>query len=117
MKISRKPIAAVLSLILASFVILPAQSFAETKSADDRQAKIKMHEQMAETHQKAAACLKTEKPMEECKAEMMKGCPMMKAGKKCPMMDIMDGKNGMMGHEHMDMDGMDHSKMKDMKKK
>ncbi len=109
----KKPFATVLSVVVSSFLVLPATSFAEAKD-DDRSAKIKMHEQMADTHKKAAACLKTNKPMEECKAEMMKNCPMMKTGKKCPMMDMMD-ENGMMDHKNMD--GMDHSKMKDAQKK
>ena len=55
-----------------------------------------MRKQMADMHQMMADCLKSDKPMGECKQEMMKNCPMMKDGKACPMMgemeDMMGGK-------------------------
>jgi fatty-acid desaturase len=49
-----------------------------------------MRKKMADMHQMMADCLKSEKPMKECKQEMMKNCPMMKDGKKCPMAAEMD---------------------------
>lgn len=102
----------VLLAIAVSALLSSPVAMAEPKADGDRQSKIKMHEQMAETHRKAADCLKANKPMEECKSEMMKNCPMMKAGKKCPMKDMM-GEADMSGHEGMGE--MDHSKMKSKK--
>jgi hypothetical protein len=55
-------------------------------------------QQMAAVHEKMAACLKSDQPMSECRAEMWKSCNEMKeAG--CPMMDSMGGGMGpgMMG--------------------
>jgi hypothetical protein len=54
-----------------------------------------MRQKMAEMHQMMSDCLKSDKPMSECKQEMMKNCPMMKEGGHCPMMGEMDE---MMGH-------------------
>lgn len=45
---------------------------------------------MADMHQMMADCLKSEKPIKECKQEIMKNCPMMKDGKTCPMAAEMD---------------------------
>lgn len=99
-------------LAIAVLLSSPASVWAEQKDDGDRQSKIKMHEQMGETHRKYADCLKANKPMDDCKSEMMKNCPMMKAGKKCPMKDMM-GEADMSGHEGMGE--MDHSKMKNKK--
>lgn len=56
-----------------------------------------MRKKMADMHQMVADCLKSEKPVSECKQEMVKNCPMMKEGKKCPMAAEMDmmGEHGM----------------------
>jgi hypothetical protein len=54
-----------------------------------------IRQKMADAHQKMADCLKSTKPISECKDEMMKNCPMMKNG-HCMMME------GMSGHmDHM----------------
>lgn len=50
--------------------------------------------QMADMHTKAAACLNSNKSMQECREEMMKNCPMVKDG-HCPMMGM--GMSPMMG--------------------
>ena len=61
-----------------------------------------MRKKMAETHQAMADCLKSDKPMTECKQEMMKNCPMMKESGRCTMMDQMGGEMGeMMGGSEM----------------
>ena len=99
--------------LFAVCLLMPNLSHAEsskavnTKTEGDRASKIKMNEQMVETHQKMADCLKSDKSMEDCDSEMMKSCPMAKSGKNCSMM-------GMMGDQNME--NMDHSKMMGKKK-
>jgi hypothetical protein len=68
-----------------------------SKAEDNNRAK------MAEMHQMMADCLKSVKPIAECKKEMMSNCPMMKETGRCPMMGEMDE---MMGHhsKHRNMD-------------
>lgn len=39
---------------------------------------------MAEAHEKMAACLRSDRPMDECHEELSESCTHMK-GKKCPM--------------------------------
>ena len=51
---------------------------------------------MAAAHDKMAACLRSEKPMTECRSEMMKSCKDMMGQGGCPMMGHM---SGMMGEE------------------
>ncbi|MCM2280463.1 MAG: hypothetical protein NDI61_01300 [Bdellovibrionaceae bacterium] len=77
-------------------VTLAASSLiaADTKpSKEDRQ-------KMAEMHTKMADCLKSDKPMGDCKNEMMKSCKSMMGKESCPMMDHTKGmmKGGMMNH-------------------
>lgn len=100
-------------MAVSALLSFPTTVLAEQKAGSDRQSQIKMHEQMGETHRNYAECLKADKPMDGCKKEMMKNCPMMKAGKKCPMKDMM-GEADMSGHEGMSE--MDHSKMMKNKK-
>jgi hypothetical protein len=50
-----------------------------------------MRKKMADAHQKMADCLKSTRPIADCKKDMMNDCPMMKSG-KCMMMEgSMDG--------------------------
>ncbi|MBC7386157.1 MAG: hypothetical protein H7301_08375 [Cryobacterium sp.] len=60
-----------------------------------------MRAQMAGMHQMMADCLKSAKPVSECKQKMMKDCPMMKATGHCPVMGEMDAmmKGDHAGHE------------------
>ena len=48
---------------------------------------------MAAAHEKMAACLRSDKAVEECRSEMMKSCQENKGS--CPMMG---GQGGPMGH-------------------
>ena len=61
-------------------------------------------EEMAATHEKMAACLRSDKPMMDCHKEMMESCKMGKNA--CPMME-MGHMHGMMGK------GMKHAEMED----
>lgn len=49
-------------------------------------------QKMAEMHSKMASCLKSDRPMDECRNEMMSSCQKMMGEDGCPMM----GKQGMM---------------------
>ena len=50
--------------------------------------------EMAAVHKKMAGCLESERPIAECRAEMMKSCQTMMGEGGCPMMGSMGG--GMM---------------------
>jgi hypothetical protein len=50
-------------------------------------------EKMAEVHQKMAECLRSDRPISECRAEMAKSCQDMVGADGCPMMSY--GKGGM----------------------
>lgn len=52
---------------------------------------------MATAHEAMAACLRTTKPMEECREEMFKSCKDSMGKSECPMM------KGMYGMDHHDM--------------
>ena len=63
-------------------------------------------QQMAAAHQKMADCLKSDRPIAECRTEMMKSCHDMMGEGGCPMMGAggsgmgpgMMGGGGMMPH-------------------
>ena len=65
----------------------------------DRKAMIEMCEKMASAHQKMADCLKSDRSDKECMDEMKANCPMMKAGKTCSMMDMMNDGDAK-AHDH-----------------
>lgn len=73
---------------------------ADPAKPSDPKLNIEHHEKMAAHHQKAADCLKAGRPADTCKKEMMKDCPMMKAG-ECQHMD--GGMGNMSNEEHMKM--------------
>jgi hypothetical protein len=83
------------SLIVCALVIV-SSNLAFGAEPSDRDSKIKMHEQMAEMHQKAAACMKSGKTDEECQTDMKKQCSAMMKSGDCNMMDHM----GMMKDKH-----------------
>lgn len=66
-------------------------------------------QKMAKVHEKMASCLKSNKPMSECRGEMKNNCHKMMGENGCPMMGkmmeqmggMMKGRKGMMGHGMM----------------
>jgi len=69
---------------------------ASPKASMMKEPSPEMRKKMADAHQKMADCLKSDRPMSECKQEMMKEChQMMKDKGHCPMMGDM---GDMMGH-------------------
>lgn len=78
-------------LLCSAFLMISNSLFAaETSNQADRKSTIEMHQKMAEAHKKAADCLKTNKPVDECNSEAMKMCPMANS-EKCPFMGGMSG--------------------------
>jgi hypothetical protein len=58
-----------------------------------------VREQMAAVHRQMAACLMSDRPLAECRAEMWKSCHDMMGASGCPMMNSVGGGMGpgMMG--------------------
>jgi hypothetical protein len=91
---------------------------ADVKSADtkmnDPQAKVQMHEHMAEMHKKAADCLRSGKAEKECHEAMMTECKSM-GEMDCPMMGQMNmmhkKMHGKMNHENMPGENGSHDHM------
>jgi long-subunit fatty acid transport protein len=66
-----------------------------------------MRQKMATVHENMATCLRSDKPIADCKKEMMKACED-SMGKECKMMHEM---HGMKGHDmkHHEMKGDEKS--------
>ena len=71
-----------------------------------------VRQQMADAHQKMAECLRSDRPLSECRAEMRKSCQMMGEG-GCSMM----GAGGGMGHGMMGGGMMQGEPVKEQPKK
>lgn len=74
--------------------ILPALLIFTMPYAFSVEPKVSKEERqkMADMHSKMASCLKSDRPMSECRNEMMSSCQKMMGEDGCPMM----GKKGMM---------------------
>ena len=84
---------------------------ADPKSTSDPSPE--QRQKMAAVHQKMADCLKSNRPMNECREEMRKGCHDTMGEQGCPMMESMGGGMGpgMMGgptHGKPAMGGAEH---------
>lgn len=96
----------VLMLIVAVLVSSPFALGADidkTSKSSWMNMSAETRKQMAEMHQEMADCLKSNKPITECRENMMANCPMMKDG-NCPMMGMMmkmmgDGNHDCMMHQ------------------
>jgi hypothetical protein len=77
-----------------------APSFAEGKAEPKAHAMTKeQREKMAVAHEKMAACLRSDRALDECHGEMMKTC---EGEGGCPMHGMMGkGHMGKMGHGSM----------------
>jgi hypothetical protein len=78
--------ALLIALSGASFAANPPTSAASTPTKE-------MREKMAVLHERMATCLRSDKSMSECRAEMQKGCREMMGNQGCTMM----GRGGMKG--------------------
>jgi hypothetical protein len=61
---------------------------ADEKSAGAPVASQEMRAKMATLHEQMATCLRSEKPLSECRSEMMKGCQERLGDRGCPMMGM-----------------------------
>jgi len=75
------------TLLLASMVLFSISAHAAPSMMD---VSAEQRKQMADMHMRAAECLNSAKPMQECRDEMMKNSPHMAKGMGekwgCPMM-------------------------------
>lgn len=74
-------------LLAASLATVASAStaFGAAPPSSDSKMCHQMREQMAVMHEQAAACLRSDKPMAECRSEMMQSCQKMMGG-RCKMM-------------------------------
>jgi hypothetical protein len=79
--ISRCTWIAALTLLCA-----PLAFSAEPAKSADAAASPEVRQQMAAVHEKMAQCLRSERPMAECRAEMVSSCQQMMGASGCPMM-------------------------------
>jgi len=63
-----------------------------------------MRQKMAEVHTRMAVCLKSDKPISECRTDMLKNCQDLMGKDGCPMMGSWGG--GWMGGGMMQGQGM-----------
>jgi len=92
------------ALIAALALVAAASaSAAEPKKAAPAEPTPEARQQMAAVHEKMAQCLRSDRPMAECRTEMMNACQEMVGAGSCPMMGKGAGGMGpgMMGHGKM----------------
>ncbi len=85
---------AVLSGWIASLVLSGIALAADPASAVAPEPTKDMRAQMATLHEQMAACLRSDKPFNDCRNEMMTGCKSMMGKNGCPMMGM--GRRGAM---------------------
>jgi hypothetical protein len=97
----RNAIASMLVIAGAGF------AFAADAPANHPAPSKEMREKMATLHEQMAACLRSDKPMADCRTEMMKNCQSMMGDQGCPMMGMGKGMHDHMMKEHA-ADSADH---------
>lgn len=88
------------NLVLALLAIATTTAaFAAAPPVDAQQPvpSKEMREKMATLHEQMAACLRSDKPFAECRAEMMKNCQSTMGTQSCPMMGMMGMRKDRMG--------------------
>jgi hypothetical protein len=77
-------------LILGVVGLLSSAALAaETKPPAHPEMTRDQRNKMAEAHQKMATCLRSDRPLQECRQEMMRACRDTMGADGCPMMDGM----------------------------
>ncbi|MGH8259647.1 MAG: hypothetical protein ACREUG_08150 [Steroidobacteraceae bacterium] len=95
------------AITLSLFLLTTGATLAADAPAHQMAPSKQMREKMAAMHEKMAACLRSDKPIAECREEMMKDCQAMMAGHGCSMMMGMGGM-GNMGHMREGTHGPEH---------
>ena len=89
-------------LVVAALAWSPPAHAADPKTAPPAAATAEQRQKMADIHQKMAECLRSDRPIAECRSEMAGSCHDSLGADMCPMM----GKGGGMmhggaGHGHL----------------
>jgi hypothetical protein len=92
-------------LALVALVSAAPAFAAEPKKSAPAEPSAEQREKMAAVHQKMAECLRSARPMAECRSEMMKSCGEMMGASGCPMMGSGPGGMGPGMMEHGKMGG------------
>lgn len=71
-------------LLATATMALAAEPPANQAAAPSKE----MRDQMAAVHQRMAACLRSEKPIAECREEMRRNCAKFMGEQDCPMMGM-----------------------------
>jgi hypothetical protein len=79
--------------LLTSTVFLSITAIAAKKASEVPPVSKETREKMALLHTKMADCLRTDKPIRDCRKEMMEGCRTATGGEGC----MMFGREGPMG--------------------
>jgi hypothetical protein len=96
---TRRTANALIPNLMASIVLIAGASAAFAADQPPAAAPSKeMREKMATLHEQMAACLRSDKVISDCRAQMMKECSEQMGQKDCPMMGMHDR----MMHEHSD---------------
>ena len=91
---------AVLTAIAASCgSVVPAAEPAHAAHGTPKQ----LREQMASAHEKMAACLRSDRPLAECRSELMRACQKIRDGHDCGMQAM--GRRAFMTDPSQDPDG------------
>lgn len=86
-----------LSLIALSISLSALPAVAQSHAAGEgKTPTAEQRQKMAEHHEKMATCLRSDRPLSECKQEMMKNCEETMGKGGCPMMGDHMGR----GHHH-----------------
>ncbi|HAZ11478.1 MAG: hypothetical protein A2X86_10870 [Bdellovibrionales bacterium GWA2_49_15] len=79
----------IFALMIAMTLMTHHTATADTKDMKMPEPTMEQRLKLAEAHEKMATCLKSETPLSECRAEMMKHCEEVMGAKGCPMMGKM----------------------------
>ncbi|OFZ55480.1 MAG: hypothetical protein A2428_06765 [Bdellovibrionales bacterium RIFOXYC1_FULL_54_43] len=85
-----------LTQLLLATLLLSSPALAADKPAPSKETapSAEVREKMAKNHEKMAACLRSDKPVQDCRKEMMETCRKDKTA--CPAMGRMGRMNGKM---------------------
>ena len=75
-------VASVLMIVSTSAAFAAAPPAATNQAAPSKEVR----EKMASLHEQMAACLRSDKPISECRSQMMKSCQETMGDQGCPMM-------------------------------
>jgi hypothetical protein len=97
------------SLILLSMMVggiaLGAEKTKSSPKAKTPEVTAEQRANMAAVHEKMAVCLRSDKPIGDCRKEMMQSCTEMMGKDGCPMMGQMGRMHDMMDKGMMDQSG------------